>query len=117
MEYRAKEASKEECRAYENETSRYPPDYLLFLDGMTTRDVKFRRRRGYFRRGQEPIMKQFLGFGDQTGTSLIAACNVRKVLVNGCLLTFEDNTREKFEHNIENVLGPDIYVLTQVRTQ
>jgi hypothetical protein len=85
LEYRAKEANKEECRAYENEISRYPPDYLLFLDEMATRDVTFRRRRGYFRRGQEPIMKQVLGFGEQTGSSLIAACNLRKTLVNGCL--------------------------------
>jgi hypothetical protein len=97
-----------ECQSYLREIQQYPPKYRVFLDEMCTADGKFRRRRGYFRRGEPPIMAQFLGFQDQTGTSLIAACNIREVILTGCELTFETNTRETFENYITNVLGPHI---------
>ena len=81
LEYEAKERSPVERRRYQREISCYPPEYLIFLDEMSTTGPKFRRRRGRIRNGQRVVMVRPLGPPGQTGNSLIAACNIRGVMV------------------------------------
>jgi hypothetical protein len=91
---------------YQNEIRHYPPSYLL--DEMSLTGQKFRRRRGRFRKGQKPVMVRPLGHPGQTGNSLIAVCGLDGVLLECCVITSENTTREGFEHYIRTYLGPHL---------
>jgi hypothetical protein len=108
LEYEAKERSPVERRRYQREISCYPPEYLIFLDEMSTTGPKFRRRRGRIRNGQRAVMVRPLGPPGQTGNSLIAACNIRGVMVQCCVITYQNLTKEGFKNYIINTLGPHL---------
>ena len=81
-------------RNYQNEIVLHDPSFVMFIDEMSTTGEKFRRRRGRFRKGEPAVLIRRLGYPDETGNSLIAACNINCVLLKCTVLTSENLTRE-----------------------
>lgn len=91
---------------YRNEIKFLDVECFVFLDEMSAQNRHFRRRRGRSKRGTPCCMREMARLLDSN--TLIAACNLHGMIIEGCHVTSQNTTRKMFEDYIIYILGPHL---------
>ena len=97
--------SGEERARYWKEISYYSVEWLVFVDEMSATNRRRRRRRGRAKKGKVAYQQERFAKGSQDMNTLIAACNIHGMLIDACVVTDCNNTKEDFEKYMREALS------------